>query len=497
MRRLSTQVTFRARTAFVLFTAAVFFGAGVQSAAADYKLGDVATEDVVTPVPLVVVNPDATDVLKQKVAQQVHFIIRFTPHSAAEAEAELRGSIAKARTVFLTALQRELYGRFPDDSDLDTPEFAQAIRDVARQSPKDLPLEQLATLWVQGLNDEPLVEWLVVPVRQTMAHAIVGSKMESPLPVNQPVRLLPVKNPHEAPSADELENAGTVIPVSKVISLWRARRLVETYFLSGQQDLGRFAASFVRVNGHPDAALTEILRARKMEGVAANDRYEAGQLVLRKGQTVDRRAIMALHALREKSLIGTLQTKLAQDQSVAGEIKNQTKWIATALAIVCVAMFWLFWRARPHASTALALGPGHEAATPPGAGAAYALPEHGTGGSSWQQRALIAEARAQQAQNALRSGLMGWMREKLFRTLFRHRNELLAAQQKAEEEMSELEQRLEQLHTPLQERIHAYEARILELEKELAEKGEANRHLIGARIHVARQHLVAERNRGS
>ena len=91
---------------------------------------------------------------------------------------------------------------------------------------------------------------------------------------------------------------------------------------------------------------------------------------------------------------------------------------------------------------------------------------------------------------------MGWMKEKVFRTLFRQRAELLDAHHKAEAEMRELEQRLEQLHAPLQERISAYEKRIEELEQDLAAKGEANRELIGARISVARQHLNVQRERG-
>jgi hypothetical protein len=122
----------------------------------------------------------------------------------------------------------------------------------------------------------------------------------------------------------------------------------------------------------------------------------------------------------------------------------------------------------------------------------------GEGEDSWRSRALVAEGKAERAQQAIRSGVMAWMREKIVRTLFRQRAELLNAQQKAEAEMRELEQRLEQLHAPLQERITAYEQRIEELEKDLAAKGEENRELIGARINVARQHLnlELERERG-
>ena len=92
--------------------------------------------------------------------------------------------------------------------------------------------------------------------------------------------------------------------------------------------------------------------------------------------------------------------------------------------------------------------------------------------------------------------MLGWMREKIFQAVFRQRAELLSVQQKAEAEMQELEQRLEQLHIPLQERISAYEKRIAELEDELAAKGEENRELLGARISVAKQQLSVERERG-
>jgi hypothetical protein len=128
-------------------------------------------------------------------------------------------------------------------------------------------------------------------------------------------------------------------------------------------------------------------------------------------------------------------------------------------------------------------------------GANPALPEAG-GADPWRNRALVAEAKADRAHAAIRSGVLGWMRERIFQKLSSDRAALLSTQQKAEIEMRELEQRLEQLHTPLQERIQAYERRIAELEKDLAAKGEENRELIGARIAAARQQLNLERERG-
>jgi len=277
----------------------------------------------------------------------------------------------------------------------------------------------------------------------------------------------------------------------KVISLWRARRLVETHFPPGQEALGRYAATFVRVNASPEPGLTEIVRAKRMEGVTANDTYEAAQVIVLKGQTIDRKALSALAVLREKSLIGTLQTKLEQEQTIASEITRQTKWIAAGLGVMFVGLILIFWRLRARTSGSLL-----PAVVPPQLppGAPRALP--GTAGEeAWRARAIQAEGKAERAQEAIRTGALGWMRDKLFQSMFHQRAELLSSQQKAEAEMRELEQRLEQLHTPLQERIRAYEKRIEELEKELELKGEENRELIGARINVAKQQLTVERER--
>ena len=459
-----------------------------RAAMPDYKLGDVAREDVITPVQLLVVNPEATDALKQKVSQQVPLIVRHTPQSVGEAEADLRDTIAKARTNFMASLEGLLPVRATGESEVDSPAIAKAIQELARVSPKDLPVARLAPLWLKAQSDTPLLESLLQPVREVMALPIVESNQAgTPLPSGQFLRLIRIKNPSDVPTVQELETAG---PAPKIITVFRARRLVETSFPSGQEDLGRFAASFVRANAFPDSGLTELLRAKRLDGVTVNDTYEAAQVIVRQGQVIDRKALSALTAMREKSLIGTLQTKLEQEQSVAGQITKQTKWIVAGLGIMCGALILILWRLRTRPSSELVLAnPALGGADP------LALPG-GAGEDAWRTRAITAEGKAERAQEAIRTGALGWMREKIFQTLFRQRTELLTAQQKAGAEMRELEQRLEQLHTPLQERITAYEKRIEELEKDLAAKGEENRELIGARISVVKQRLTAERERG-
>jgi hypothetical protein len=475
-------VTHRGRLAFAFLVSASFLCLPARAAVPDYKLGDVAEADIVTPVALVVINPQATEVLKKKVADEIRFVVRHAPQTLAAAESELRESIAAGRRGFMTSVQQ---------SDLESANFSRVIREISASSPKDMPFEQLVPLWGRGQSDDAVVNSLLQPLREVMVQPIVNNKTDTPLPTNQPVRLVAVKDLETTPSARELDSAGQLIPAGKVLSLWRAKRLVETYFPSGQEGMGRFAASLVRINAVPDPTSTELLRARRMDGVTVNDSYDPGQVIVRKGQTIDRKALSALSAMREKSMIGSLQSKLEQEQTVAVQIKSQTNLIALGLGIVCVALVLILMRLRNRPSAALMPVP---AASLPAGEGQNALPA-GDGNDEWRSRALLAEGKAERAQQAIRSGVMGWMREKVVRTLFSQRAQLLDAQQKAEAEMRELEQRLEQLHAPLQERIMAYEQRIADLERDLAAKGEENRELIGARINVARQHLSMERER--
>jgi len=443
----------------------------------------VAEADVIAPVRLVVANPDASEALQRQVAQEVPFVVRHAPQVLGEREAMLRKRIDGARRNFLTHVRR---------ADFESGSFARVINEISGRSPREMPFEQLAPLWARGASDAAIIERLLQPLREVMAKPIVRNKTDVPLPLEGSVQLLPTQSLIEAPTARELEHPGQVIPAAKVITLWRARRLVETYFSAGEESMARFTASFIQINAVPDPATTELLRARRTEGVAVNETFEAAQVIVRKGQTIDRKALNALSMMREKSLIGALQTRLEQEQTLAGQIKGQTRLIAASLGLVCVVMVLILWRLRPRPSTALVALPANPSFSGP---EANALPS-GEKDESWRTRALVAEGKAARAQQAIRSGAMGWLREKIFRTLSSQRAELLDAQRKAETEMLELEARLQQLHAPLQERIAAYEQRIEELEKELAAKGEENRELIGARITVARQHLSTERERG-
>jgi hypothetical protein len=117
--------------------------------------------------------------------------------------------------------------------------------------------------------------------------------------------------------------------------------------------------------------------------------------------------------------------------------------------------------------------------------------------AEWRRRALEAEARAEQAQAALKASLAPQLaqslKEAVVQGLAAQRSELLKAQQSAALEISELVHRLDELKAPIQERLHSYETRIHELERDLAERNEENRELLKLKIEMTRRQLEAER----
>jgi hypothetical protein len=135
----------------------------------------------------------------------------------------------------------------------------------------------------------------------------------------------------------------------------------------------------------------------------------------------------------------------------------------------------------------------------PGVPAINAVNANAVSDMEWRRRALEAEARAEQAQAALKASLAPQLAESLkeavVQGLAAQRSELLKAQQNAALEISELVHRLDELKAPIQERLHSYETRIHELERDLAERNEENRELLKLKIEMTRRQLEAERAR--
>lgn len=456
----------------------------------EYRLGDVAADNIFTPVVLQVVNPDASAGLKQKTASQVPLVFRRVVTAADEAEADMRASFEAARSNFLTALRQAVFGRAPYAGDINTLAYERTVRDITLAEPNHPPIARLAPLWVRGVSDQAVLESMLQPVRDVMTQPIAAEVGEKALAVDLPIRLIEVKSLFAAPSMAELDKADATTTAADLSSLEWARSVVESYFSAEQTDLARYAAAFLRANTFPAPGLTELLRAKRSDGVVVYDTYVAGQILVRKGQVIDHKAVAALATLREKKLIEALFTKVESPPAAPGWFDPATKKFALGLGAACAVLFFILWRWGASANrTALPIIPQPVLELP-------AVVDDGSA-ESWRTRALLAEQKAQVAHEAIRQGALGWMRDKIFRSMYQQRADMLSTQQLAEAEVAELEQRLEQLLVPLQGRIKAYEKRIAELEDELATQDGRDPRIIDARISGVRQQLEVERARVS
>ena len=95
-------------------------------------------------------------------------------------------------------------------------------------------------------------------------------------------------------------------------------------------------------------------------------------------------------------------------------------------------------------------------------------------------------------QSSLAPHLVDALKNAIVQELAAQRRELLAAQQTAAAELTELARRLEAVQTPLLERLHAYEQRVTELEKELADQTKENRELLKLKIEMLREKIKTE-----
>lgn len=96
-------------------------------------------------------------------------------------------------------------------------------------------------------------------------------------------------------------------------------------------------------------------------------------------------------------------------------------------------------------------------------------------------------------QSSLAPHLVDALKDAVVQELAAQRRELLVAQQAAAAELTELARRLEAVQTPLLERLRAYEQRVSELEKDLADQSKENRELLKLKIDLLREKIEIER----
>jgi len=464
-----------------------------------------AAADVVTPIKLTAVDPDRTAALRRTEAERIPPIFRFDPGIADEVEKSFRTSFLLTREKFLVALQESMPQRQPDS--LDSRKFTQAVA-AFQSTNKGFPVDlSLARTWAQATPDARMQADLVARLRRVMSRSICPDLLPNEAKQGPPnVRLFTLGLGDSAPEIDVVQAQSLTWSRTNLWPLSKARIRLRPTGSTNSEPVSAYLASLIRENCLFDGDLTRQSRARQVDTLFAADHYEPGQLLVRRGQIIDNAVRAALDELKKQSAADEVKRQAESERATAEgalqELRQRTaisefksehfsrenRWLFGGLLTVAIASSIAVWQlARSRRPQTLLPAP---VSRPEG-------PEAG----DWKGRALIAEKQVVQTSEAIRAGLLPhlaeWLKSKFVRGLIAQRSHLINTQENAEMELAELEGRLARLHAPMEERLSCYRQRIVELERELAAKGQENREIIQAKIALTRKRLEAEQQKPS
>ena len=453
-----------------------------------YEVGDIAREDICTPVQLLVIDSKRTEELRKSETPRLPAYFRFNTNIVGDLQARLLAAFASMRELFQTELRAEYAKKTITQAETRERRF-QDFRSSFESRHKSFPLTlELAQQWAQGrAGSAALLSW-DGKLRQTMRLYIRPNNLPSEAAYSPQIRVLTnglLPEPIDFALAEE----HSVLTARKnLLTIGHARENLARRFPANQQNVAAFVGEFITDNCAYDRKLTELSRAPRVAALWEGDRYTAGQVIVRAGEPITERVKAALDELAVAAP-AVIASPVVPPTIVAPAGKPSYLFygsgILLLLCVICVAVCWrLLFAARKTG----ALVPFPTSNPRAGLGA----PE-----SEWLDRALSAEQRARELAAGARSALvpkfLQWLKSQGVQNLIAQREELLTTQKLAELELARLEQMLVEMHAPIEERIKAYEQRIADLEQALKAKGEESHELIETMIRLTRQKLEAER----
>jgi len=329
----------------------------------EYKVGETATVDVLTPVHLIVIDHERTEQLRQQEAQRIPAIFRFYPGAVEEAEAGLQQAFTAARDKFLDALELSYGKRSLNEVLVNYPRFQRVVGSF-QKPPAAFPLStNLAEIWAVGASDELFRTNLVAKLREIMAHPIRVDLMPAQ-GRSGPRQVKMISVPPKAAELDlaMIEKQATNYFRTNIYTLSRARKELQSGFPAEERGMGRFVAGFVKENCEFDSELTDQSRKKKTAAIWSADEYEPGQLVVKRGDLIDSRLKAVLDQLRDRATGAQAKRDLAQghaetqaavaqlhEQSIraqsAAEIATERdRWLVGGITGASLAFLFVLWR---------------------------------------------------------------------------------------------------------------------------------------------------------
>jgi 7TM-HD extracellular len=505
-------------------------------AAPAYNVGDKAAQDLVATIPFDVVDAPATAALKNSQGQGIAAIYHQYNGQTNVMARNFSATFDQAHQSFSKAVSAAYHQPTIDNPTIEASDFGYLVTDYNVQHKKFPLTTELAVTWARGGSGAELRDKWLKLLLAAMNHPVQPDKVPAHFVYRKKIRVMPVTNVNEQFTFSDAWHHGHIISEDNLPTISSVRTKFRHQFSEADQPLASALTQFLEPDCFPDTAMTKDARDYSERQVVVSDHFDAGQVIVHRGDTIDAQALAALMAMDKAMMPGTLNQQIeavqqraqqehdlaqaeqeraqveqqaaqqaqqqqqqaqvdralaqnradqeraqAEDmrqqalnaQEQAQEIRTRNDWLMAALGTVSVLALLILWRFLAQRRAGASLVPATVPATlrrmdtPP-------VPS---------PAAELAPYLAQTLKDALVQGLAA------------QRAELLEAQRQAATEIAELVHRLDALQAPMQDRIRAYQERIQELQKDLAERTAENRELLKMKIEMMRRQIEAERAR--
>ncbi|MBC8003266.1 MAG: hypothetical protein H7X97_11835 [Opitutaceae bacterium] len=428
-----------------------------------YQVGDIAPADLVTPYLLAVPDPVETARLRAIEGVRSPSVFRHNTTENEIAVQELTNNWFSTRQRFVEILKKS-YSNYPlSKTETTAPTFLRFTEVFRVEYPTDVFSLPLAQTWAVGGADQEAVEGFSTLLREVMRRRILSDSPVPPeLPGDARVRLI------STPPTPGTNLSGLNLYRTNFVSLEQTRSIVRAQLAGDSWSGDEFLPAFIRANCWFDQALTAQLRTQNVAAIIANTWISPGEIVVAKGSVIDDQAKAALDQLRLR--VNRASSPASRQRPVAPPVpwwktnlQDPLFWIVAGI-LVLIAAGTLVWRA--FRSPRVDLVPG----TVRDSKLLRLASTRRTGHDSLMEKVLTSE---------------------IIQRLFGQRQTMIETQLSVTSGAMALESRLGRVERQMHSRFHAYERRIVELEKELAESEELSRELIRAKIRNVKLELQA------
>jgi hypothetical protein len=405
-------------------------------------------------------------------------------------------AFTKARTNFLADLAIEFHAPTVDEATIASADFGRLVSVFGVEN-KNFPItDELAAEWARGGDGQTISAKLLATLEWATSRPVRPNALPQGMVVGESIRLVPVTDINQKLSFETVQQ-GQLIPAASVMTVSNVQALFRREFPAGQQLFARALAAFLQPNCFPDEPFTQLTRGSAVYKLIVSDHFDTGDVIVRRGDTIDAKTYAALEALNTR-----LQAKPAAPLPVAANPPPQQPQPLPAVATpkptpVVMAQSPAPIPPKPVTQASLRhLGLIVALAGISAGSLLVAWWQHSKERKRATISALVTQVPLPLADTArpdLAPQVAQAVREAVQRELALQRRELLVAQQAATDEIAALVQRLDELQVPMQERLHTYETRIQSLEKELAIRDEENRELLRLKIEMISRQLQTER----